>query len=120
MNLPKRPTSAWALRWTLGLVVLWESYQFAFSAASARHLEHMGLPSWVGPVLGIAEMLAVVLFLIPRLDRIGGICLLAIFAIAAALHVLHGQFEIGSLLVYGAAALTCISRDGRLPSGSTS
>ncbi|HEX6505236.1 MAG TPA: DoxX family protein [Terriglobales bacterium] len=96
------------LRWSLGLVVLWESCRFAASPASIHHLQRMGLPVWIAPVLGGIEVVASVIFLIPRLRRVGGYCLLAIFAIAAMLHILHRQFEIGSLLVYGAATLACV------------
>ena len=120
MSINHRTTSVSVLRWALGVVVLWESCHFALSAAEARHLGQMGLPLWLGPVLGGAESLAALMLLIPKLDRIGGLLLLVTFAIAAAIHVLHGQFQIGSLLVSSAAALTCISRNSRLASGATS
>ena len=109
MSTRHQQVAAWALRWTLGLVVLWESYRFGFSGKAADHLQRMGLPLWVAPALDGAEIVAAILFLIPKLGRVGGYALLVIFAIAATLHVLHGQFEIGSLFVYGAAVLTCIS-----------
>lgn len=99
--------SMWFLRWSVGLVVLWESYQFAASPAAIHHLQQMSLPEWIAPVLGAVEVGAAVLFLVPKLRRIGGYALLAIFAIAAVLHVLHGQFEIGPLVVYSAAVLVC-------------
>jgi uncharacterized membrane protein YphA (DoxX/SURF4 family) len=108
MNLMQRVPSMVLLRWSVGLVVLWESCQFAASTASVHHLQRMGLPGWIAPVLGVAEIGAVVVFLVPRLRRIGGYALLVIFAIAAALHILHGQFEIGPLVVYSAAVLVCI------------
>jgi DoxX-like family len=69
----------------------------------------MGLPQWVSPTIGGAEIVAAVLFLLPKVDRIGGYSLLVIFAVAATLHVLHGQFEIGPLFVYGAAVFMCTS-----------
>ena len=97
------------LRWTLALVVLWESFRFAVSPAAARHLLGMGLPSWLAPALGGAEIVAALLFLVPSLRRIGGCALLVIFALADALHLLHGEFQIGSLIVYGAAVLVCMS-----------
>ena len=97
------------LRWTLGLVVLWQSWQFAVSKGAAHQLGRMGLPHWIGPVLGGAEILAAVLFLIPKFGRAGGYLLLLIFLFAAVIHVLHGQFEIGGLLVYSAAVFACVS-----------
>ena len=101
------------LRWVLGLVVLWESFHFAMSAGSAHHVTRMGLPRWTAPVLGGVEILAAILFLIPKSTRIGGALLMMIFVIAVALHILHRDFEIGGLLVYIAAAWTCISASGR-------
>ena len=109
MNIFRKATSVTFLRWSLGLVVLWESYQFAASTAAAHHLQGMGLPSWIAPALGGVEIVAALVFLVPRLRRVGGYSLLAIFAIAAALHILHGQFEIGPLVVYGAAVLVSMS-----------
>lgn len=119
MNTRQNQVAAQLLRWTVGLVVLWESYQFASSAAARRHLLQMGLPQWAGPALGGAEIAAVILFLVPKLDRIGGYSLLAIFAVAAGLHVLHGQFEIGPLLVYGAAVWACLSGERIAPEGAS-
>ena len=67
-------------------------------------------------MLGSMEVLAAILFLIPMLGRIGGYSLLVILAVAAALHVHHGQFQIGPLLVYGASVFTCMTaHDGTLP-----
>ena len=120
MNTRQNQIAAQLLRWTVGLVVLWESYQFASSAAARRHLLQMGLPQWVAPALGGAEILSVIFFLVPKLDRIGGYSLLATFAIAATLHVLHGQFDIGSLFVYGAAVWACTSAHERIAPGSPS
>jgi uncharacterized membrane protein YphA (DoxX/SURF4 family) len=108
------------LRWTLALVVLWQSYEFGFGAATTNHLQRMGVPEWVAPALGGVEIVAAILFLVPKLGRIGGYSLLVIFAVAAMLHVLHGQFEIGPLFVYGAAVFTCISENGRVVPRSAS
>jgi uncharacterized membrane protein YphA (DoxX/SURF4 family) len=70
------------LRWTLGLVVILESFLFVFSASAAHFLAKVGLPSWIQPVLGGAEILAAVLFLVPLTFAIGGFLLLVIFAFA--------------------------------------
>ena len=68
-----------------------------------------GCPESIAPVLGGVEIGAAVVFLVPKLRRIGGYALLAVFAIAAVLHILHGQFDIGPLLVYNAAVLVCVA-----------
>ena len=97
------------LRWVVGLVVLWESLRFAISPSSAHHLARLGLPRWVAFVLGGAEIVAAVLFLVPKMSRVGGFFLLLIFLFASVLHVLHGEYQIGPLLVYAAAVLACLS-----------
>ena len=102
-------TSLILLRWTVGLVVLWQSWQFAVSKGAVHQLGRMGLPRWTAPVLGGVEIFAAVLFLIPKLGRAGGYLLLAVFVLAAVIHVLHGQYEIGWLLVYSAAVFACVS-----------
>ena len=77
--------------------------------ASAAHLlARLGLPSWVRPALGISEILAAILFLVPFTTVVGGYLLLVVFGLAAMVHVLHGQYGIGELVVYGVAALVCL------------
>jgi len=115
MSIFEKAPSISFLRWSLGLVVLWESYRFSVSTAAAHHLQSMGLPPWIAPTLGGAEIAAAVMFLIPRLSRMGGYSLIVIFAIAAVLHILHGQFEIGQLVVYSAAVLVCLSASAAHP-----
>ena len=110
MSTSATPVPVILLCWSLALQVLWESYRFATSTGAARHLQGMGLPAWIGPALGGVEIVAALIFLVPSLRRAGGYSLLVIFAIAAALHISHGQFEIGALIVYSAAVLVCISR----------
>jgi hypothetical protein len=97
------------LRWTLGLVVLLESCQFVFSASAAHFLAKAGLPSWIQPALGGAEIVAAVLFLVPFTALVGSYLLLVIFALAVLVHILHGQYEVGGLLVYAAAVFVCLS-----------
>ena len=64
------------LRWTLGLVVVLESCQFIFSTSAAHFLAKAGLPFWIRPVLGGAEIIAAVLFLVPFTAMIGSyLCL---------------------------------------------
>lgn len=99
-----------ALRWTLGLVILWESYRFAVSDFAAHFLAEIGLPHWVAPVLGGSEIVAAILFLVPAATVAGGYLLLFIFAGAAMVHFLHGAFDVSGLLVYAVAVIVCISR----------
>jgi hypothetical protein len=41
--------------------------------------------------------------------RAGAWLLLAVFAGAVALHIVHGQFEVGGLLVYAAAVVAILA-----------
>ena len=52
-------------------------------------------------------MVATPLFLIPYTYAIGSYALLVIFGFAAVVHILHGQYEVGGLLVYGGAVFVC-------------
>jgi hypothetical protein len=107
------------LRWTLSLVVILESVQFVLSAPAAHLFAKMGLPAWVRPALGISEVLAAVLFLVPSTTMLGGYLLLVVFGLAAMVHVLHGQFGIGGLVVYAIATLVCMSyRQNKLTEAS--
>ena len=59
--------------------------------------------------------MAALLFLVPGLRLFGGYALLVILAIAVVVHMLHGQYNVGSLVVYGMATFLCLSyqRDSR-------
>jgi hypothetical protein len=109
MNARLTKFSIPVLRWTLGLVVLLESCQFIFSTSAAHFLAKAGLPLWIRPVLGGAEIIAAVLFLVPVTTVIGSYLLLVIFGLAALVHILHGQYEVGGLVVYAAAVLVCVA-----------
>jgi hypothetical protein len=93
----------------LALVVIWQSLQFTVSANSAHAISKLGLPYLIIPVLGGAEIVAAVLFLIPTFSRLGGYLLLLAFVFAIALHLLYRQFGVGPLLVYAAAAFASAS-----------
>lgn len=97
------------LRWCVGIVILIESCLFVFSPARAHDFARSGLPHLIRPFLGGAEIIAALLFLIPATRLAGGRVLLAIFVIAALIHILHGQPDVGGLVVYGAAVYTVLA-----------
>ncbi len=109
MNIKLAKASIPLLRWALGLVVVLESAEFILSNSAAHFLSKAGLPSWLQPLLGSSEILAAVLFLLPFTAKVGSYLLLLIFAFAALLHFLHGQFNVGGLVVYAAAVLVCLA-----------
>ncbi len=114
MNPQLKKLSIPILRWTLGLVVLWQSVHFVLSASSVRHLSENGMPQWIRPVLGGSEIVAALLFLVPAVSSIGGYSLLVIFAIAVVLHLLHGDADVSGLILYCAAVLVCVSHLERM------
>ncbi len=109
MNANLTRVSIPLLRWTLGLVVMLQSFEFVFSTSAAHFLAKAGLPAWLRPVLGGAEIIAAVLFLVPLTAMIGGYLLFVIFGLAALVHILHGQYGVEGLLVYAVAVLVCIT-----------
>ncbi len=61
------------------------------------------LPLTVVTIIAVAEIASALLFVIPGTQRLGGRCLLAVLLLAAIVHVAHGQYGIGNLVVYAAA-----------------
>lgn len=97
------------LQWVLGLVILWEALHFALSTGAAADFAKTGLPNFIRTALAWAEVAAVLLFLIPRATVAGGWLLLGVLAAAIALHLLHGWYNVGALVVYAAATWAVIA-----------
>ena len=92
-----------ALRWTLGLVIAAESIFTAWNAYPEIHAGgHHGLHAWVRLILGSAEAVGAILFLLPA-------TLLAVFVFALLFHVLQRQFFVGDLLIYAMATIACMA-----------
>jgi DoxX-like family len=109
MNPRFKQTAVPGLRGVLGLVVIWESLRFILSSSSVHHLASMGLPQWVRPAVGGVEIVAAILFLLPPTMIMGGYVLLAVFAFATVIHILHGEYGVGGLLVYFMAVIVCMA-----------
>lgn len=62
------------------------------------------MPDAVRQVLGWGEIIGVILFLIPRTVVRGGWVLVGVFTLAIIIHLLHGIYNIGNLIIYTAAA----------------
>lgn len=97
------------LYWSTGLVVLIESCLFVFSASRGHDFAKSGMPHLIRPILGGAEIIAALLFLIRPARMIGGYALLVIFALAALIHIIHAQPDIGALVIYAAAVYTVLA-----------
>ena len=115
MNAALKRISLPLLKWSTGVVVLWQSWLTFHS--SLTHLEapgHSSALSHVRLVLSGAEIVAAVLFLVPRTTKTGGYGLLVIFLLAIVIHTLHGDFGgLGVLVLYGAAVLVCVAYNGQ-------
>ncbi len=109
MNERLRKIALPGLRWSLGLVVVWESCEFAFGQSAVRVFAKTGLPPWIRPLLGGSEIVAAVLFLVPAASLVGGYALLVVFFLAAVIHILHGWYDVGALVVYSMAVLACMA-----------
>jgi hypothetical protein len=99
------------LQWVLGLAVLVEAGGFAFLSSEARAFSRAGFPNWLRLVLAWGEILGAVLFLIPRTLLAGGSLLLLLFLSAALVHILHGWWNVSSLLVFAAAAYAILRQE---------
>ena len=91
------------LRIALGIVILIEAVMFVLPSAG-HEFARMHMPGFVRMVLGVGEILGSVLLLIPQTAVRGAWLLLAVFVMAILLHLLHGLYGIGNLVVYAAAA----------------
>jgi hypothetical protein len=103
------PVALCILQWVLGLVILAESLRFAFSPQAAHTFAKTGLPNFVHLGLAWAEIAAAILLLIPRATVFGGRFLIVVLAFAIVIHLLHGWFDVGGLLVYAAATWTVVA-----------
>ncbi|MGC2474213.1 MAG: hypothetical protein WA485_07755 [Candidatus Sulfotelmatobacter sp.] len=92
-----------ALRLALGIVILIEAVMFVMPGA-AHEFSRTHMPAFVRMVLGFGEIAGSLLLLIPGTVVRGAWLLLAVFVMAILLHLLHGMYGVGSLVVYAAAA----------------
>jgi hypothetical protein len=109
MTQDRLPAALRMLQWVLGLVILAESARFAFSPGAAHAFAKTGLPSFVRLALAWTEIAAAILFLVPRATVVGGWFLIVVLASAIVLHLLHGWFDVGALVVYAAAAWAVVA-----------
>ncbi|HTW30386.1 MAG TPA: hypothetical protein VMD76_01830 [Candidatus Sulfotelmatobacter sp.] len=91
------------LQWTLGVVILIEAVLFVMPSA-AHDFARTHMPGFIRFVLGFGEIIGCILLLIPKSAVRGAWLLLAIFAMAIVIHLLHGLYNVGNLVIYAAAA----------------
>ena len=91
------------LQWSLGIVILIEAVMFVLPGA-AHDFARTHMPGFVRLVLGFGEILGCILLLIPQTAIRGAWLLLAVFIMAILIHLLHGTYNVGNLVIYAAAA----------------
>jgi hypothetical protein len=102
----KRNTAVLVLRCAVALVS---------ALGAARLLMVLGhhgishLPANLLRVICVAEIVGAAFFLIPRTIKLGGVWLLAVYAAAAAMYLLHGEYDISNLLLLGAAVAVVLA-----------
>lgn len=93
------------LQIVLGLVLFLYSAELVIEQL---HATHHGLEFIALFILGSVEALAALVFLFAA--SMGGPVLLVTFAVAAVIHILHGQAgHVGVLLIYAAAVTAVMS-----------
>lgn len=105
MTEQRAQTALTGLQFTLGVVILIEAALFLLPSARDE-FARTHLPSVIRYVLGYGEIVGSILLLIPRTTVQGAWLLVAVFALAIAIHLLHGMFNVGDLVIYVAAAWT--------------
>ena len=84
-------------------MILAEAVQFVLpSAAHAYAQTHM--PGFIRLILGWGEIIGSILLLIPPTATRGAWMLVALFTLAIVIHLLHGMYGVGNLVIYTAAA----------------
>ncbi|MFZ0733679.1 MAG: hypothetical protein WAM79_15255 [Candidatus Sulfotelmatobacter sp.] len=91
------------LQWALGIVILIEALLFVLPSA-AHDFARTNLPGIVRMIIGFGEILGCILLLIPKTAVRGAWLLLAVFVMAILIHLLHGLYGVGNLVIYAAAA----------------
>lgn len=93
------------LQWSLGVVILIEAVMFVLPGA-AHDFARMHMPAFVRMALGLGEILGCVLMLAPQTAVRGAWLLVAMFGMAIVIHLAHGLYGVGNLVIYAAAAFT--------------
>jgi uncharacterized membrane protein YphA (DoxX/SURF4 family) len=100
----KNKVSLCILTYSLGIVVLIEAVYFALPSA-AHDFARTHMPGVIRMILAWGEIVGCVVLLIPKTRLQGAWFLFAVFIFAILIHLLHGQFNVGNVVIYAAVAL---------------
>jgi len=96
------------LQWALGVVILIEAVLFVLPGA-AHDFARTHMPGFIRLILGWGEIAGCILLLIPKTTIRGAWLLVAVFIFAILIHLLHGTYNVGNLVIYTAAAFAVAS-----------
>ncbi|HUA16627.1 MAG TPA: hypothetical protein VMG31_15135 [Verrucomicrobiae bacterium] len=111
MSAQPSKCSLTVLQWALGVVILIEAILFVMPSA-AHDFARTHMPGFVRLVIGFGEIAASILLLIPKTAVRGAWLLLAVFVMAILIHLLHGAYNMGNLVIYAAAAFAVAAGKG--------
>ena len=103
MGFVKTKIALTVLQCALGVVILIEAVLFVMPSA-AHDFARTHMPGFIRLFLGFGEILGCVLLLILRTTVRGAWLLVAVFIMAILIHLLHGMYNVGNLVIYAAAA----------------
>jgi type II secretory pathway component PulF len=111
MSFSKAKCGLTVLQYSLGIVIMIEAVLFVLPSA-AHDFARTHMPGFVRLVLGFGEILGCILLLIPQTAIRGAWLLMAVFVMAILIHLLHGMYGIGNLVIYAAAAFAIAASKG--------
>jgi hypothetical protein len=103
MSFGKTKIGLTVLQWALGMVILIEAVIFVLPGA-AHDFARTHMPGFIRLVLGFGEIAGCILLLIPQTAIRGAWLLVAVFVMGILIHLLHGMYGVGNLVIYAAAA----------------
>ena len=108
MSISQSKIGLCVLQWSLGIVILIDAVMFVLPSA-AHEFSRTHMPGIVRMIVGWGEIAGAVLLLLPKTTIQGAWLLLAVFVFAILIHLLHGAYNVGNLVVYAAAAFAIAS-----------
>jgi hypothetical protein len=102
-----RASSLVVLRVVFAVVLAILSITTLLHHLPGAHTGHLGL---IFAAIALAELVGALLLLVPRTVAIGAATLLVVFAVAVAVHLLHGEWSVGPLVIDAAVAQVFLRR----------
>jgi uncharacterized membrane protein YphA (DoxX/SURF4 family) len=93
------------LQYVLAVVILIEAVLFILPSAGHDFVRSTHMPALIRLILGWGEIAGCILLLIPKTAIPGAWFLFAVFVFAILIHLLHGSYNVGNVVIYAAAAL---------------